>query len=427
MHHAGQPDDIGRVKPDGRLIQHVQDAGRAVADGTGELHPLSLASGEGGGSPVQRQIPQPQIEQPFCHGLKRFADAFRHGTHLFRERRGDASDPFRQIQERHPARLIERDAPKLRRSCCLGETGASAVRADLFLQKLFHTLHALFILDFCQGVFHGIDCIVIGKIELACLVGFFGFIEDVLLLRRTIVHDVFFLLGQIPEGHVGAHAHFPADIGHQRPHQGVPGGDSPFVDCQRLVGHKGGAVHSADGACAVAGAAGSLAVEGKLLRRRCVEVDAALRTDQLLLRGDRQGGLVVVSVWAPVACKPGIHQAEAVEKLSACAEGAADARDSRPLVEGEGSRHVQNIIHVGFGSLGHTPPGIRGKGIQISPGSFGVEDAQGEGRFAGSGHAGDADDLPQRNVCVYVFQIVDPRAADQHFIDHEGHLPLWLL
>ena len=156
-------------------------------------------------------------------------------------------------------------------------------------------------------------------------------------------------------------------------------------------------------------------------------MDAALRTDQLLLRGDRQGGLVVVSVWAPVACKPGIHQAEAVEKLSACTEGAADARDSRPLVEGEGSRHVQNVIYVGFGSLGHTPPGIRGKGIQISPGSFGVENAQGEGRFARSGHAGDADDLPQRNVCVYVFQIVDPRAADQHFIDHEGHLPLWLL
>ena len=348
------------------------------------MHPLSFARGEGGGSPVQRQISQPQIEKPFCRGLERLADAFRHGTHFFRERRGDSSDPFRQIQERHPACLIERDAPQFWSSCRLGETGTAAVRADIFFQKFFYTLHALFIFDFCQSVFYSIDCIIIGKIQLACLVGFFCFIEDVFLLRRTVVHDLFFLLSQITEGHVGANAHFPAYICHQRPHQRVPRGDSAFVDCKGVIGYEGGAVHSPDGSCAVAGAAGALTVKSQFFCGRRVEAGAAFGADQLLLRGDRQGGLVVVSVWTSVAGKPGIHQAEAVEKLSAGAEGAADTRDSRPLVECQGSGDIQNIIHISFCRLSHAASCVRGKGIQVSPGSFGVEDTQGEGRFSGA-------------------------------------------
>ena len=239
-----------------------------------------------------------------------------------------------------------------------------------------------------------------------------------LLLRGTIVYDLFFLFGQFAEGHICAHAHRPADVCHQGPHQRVPGSDGALVDGERFVGHKGRAVHCADSPRAVAGAAGALAVEGEFFCGRRIKVSAAFRAGQLLTRRDSKCGRVIVSVRAPVAGKPGVHEAETVEELGPCAECAADPGDSRALVEGKGSGDIQNVVHVSLRRLGHAPPCISGEGVQISPGAFRVEDTQGEGRFAGAGYTGDADDLPERDVHVNVFQIVDPRAADQHFIDH---------
>ena len=49
VHHAGKPHDIRRVQTDRRLVEHIEDAGRAVAHGAGELHALPLAGGESGG------------------------------------------------------------------------------------------------------------------------------------------------------------------------------------------------------------------------------------------------------------------------------------------------------------------------------------------------------------------------------------------
>ena len=46
------------MEADGRFVQHVQDAGRAVADGPRQLHPLALPRGQGGGGTVQRQVRQ---------------------------------------------------------------------------------------------------------------------------------------------------------------------------------------------------------------------------------------------------------------------------------------------------------------------------------------------------------------------------------
>ena len=46
VHDAVQAHDVGGVQPDGRLVQHVQNAGGAVAHGAGQLHPLALAGGK---------------------------------------------------------------------------------------------------------------------------------------------------------------------------------------------------------------------------------------------------------------------------------------------------------------------------------------------------------------------------------------------
>ena len=58
VHHTGQTHDVRRMQADGRLIQHIEHAGGAVADGPGQLHPLALTGGKGRGRAVKRQITQ---------------------------------------------------------------------------------------------------------------------------------------------------------------------------------------------------------------------------------------------------------------------------------------------------------------------------------------------------------------------------------
>ena len=59
VHDAGQAHDVGRVQADGRLVQHVEHAGGAVADRAGQLHALALTGGEGGRGAVQGEVIQP--------------------------------------------------------------------------------------------------------------------------------------------------------------------------------------------------------------------------------------------------------------------------------------------------------------------------------------------------------------------------------
>ena len=58
VHHSGEAHDVGRVQTDARLIEHIEHAGRAVAHGAGQLHPLALTGGKGRGRAVKRQITQ---------------------------------------------------------------------------------------------------------------------------------------------------------------------------------------------------------------------------------------------------------------------------------------------------------------------------------------------------------------------------------
>ena len=85
VHHSGEAHDVGRVQADGRLIQHIEHAGRAVAHGAGQLHPLPLAGGERRRGAVERQVAEPQVQQPPRRARKSLADALRHGAHLLRQ------------------------------------------------------------------------------------------------------------------------------------------------------------------------------------------------------------------------------------------------------------------------------------------------------------------------------------------------------
>ena len=56
VHHTGKPHNIGGMQTDGGFVQYIENAGGAVADGTGKLHPLALSGGECGCRTVKRQI-----------------------------------------------------------------------------------------------------------------------------------------------------------------------------------------------------------------------------------------------------------------------------------------------------------------------------------------------------------------------------------
>ena len=73
VHHPGQAHNIGRVQTDGRLVQHIENARCAVADGAGQLHPLALAGGERrrrSGPASDSPVPDPSAAWP-CFGMPR--------------------------------------------------------------------------------------------------------------------------------------------------------------------------------------------------------------------------------------------------------------------------------------------------------------------------------------------------------------------
>ena len=117
-------------------------------------------------------------------------------------------------------------------------------------------------------------------------------------------------------------------------------------------------------------------------------------------------------VGAAVAGQAGVHQPQAVEQLRPRAEGAADSRHAGPLVEGQGRRDIQHLVHIRPGRLGHPAAGVGGQGLQIPPGALGIQNPKCQRGFSRAGYPGDADDLVQLNFYVNIFQIVDSGAPD---------------
>ena len=233
-----------------------------------------------------------------------------------------------------------------------------------------------------------------------------------LFLCRPIVHNFFFLICKLRKRDVRPYAHGPADVGHQRPHERIPGSNGPLVNGQGFIRHKRSEVYFLHHPCPPAGPAGALTVKGQFLSRRTIEMLPAYRADQFLLSSYRQGWRVVVAIGTAVAGKSGEHKPEAVQQFRTGAEGAADPGYPWPLSQGQGSRNVKNFIYLRFRGLGHPPPGVGGKGLQVTAGAFCIEDAQSQGRFPGTGNPGDSYNLIQGDIYIYIFQIVDFGATD---------------
>ena len=210
-----------------------------------------------------------------------------------------------------------------------------AVRTRLFLQEFRHPFHAFFVLHMGQGIFHSVYSVKVRKIHFPGQILGLVMVQHVVFIGSPVEHQIFFLVRQVPEGHVRTDTQIiPGNILHKGPHEALPGSHGPFVNGQGIVGHQSRFVHSPADARTLAGLAGTPAVEGQVLCPRTIKMDAAHGTDQLLLCSHIERGGYVMAIRAAVAGQPGKHKAQAVQQLRAGAEGAADARDPGTLTQG---------------------------------------------------------------------------------------------
>ena len=117
---------------------------------------------------------------------------------------------------------------------------------------------------------------------------------------------------------------------------------------------------------ALTGRAGAAAVEGEVLCPGRLNLRPAFGADNWLHGGDGKGGLDVMTVGASVACQAREHETQAVEQFAHCAEGAADAGHTGPLVQCERSGHVTHVVHIGAFGLRHASARVGGKGFEVA-------------------------------------------------------------
>ena len=219
FHDTDQPLDVGRMQPNRRLIQHIDDSCCTISDTSGQLHTLTLSRGKSRTCPVEAKVRQAQFKQTAGRVEVRLADALTHRAHLFREPCRNTPHPLVELTQRHLTCLGQIDATDKGSERLTIKPCAVAIRTEVLLQELFDTLHAFIVLDLRQRVFHGINCIIIGEIHLGRHFRRLTLIYNVFLHSRPMIDDVFFFRSQILERNIRAHSHGAANIHHQGPHQ----------------------------------------------------------------------------------------------------------------------------------------------------------------------------------------------------------------
>ena len=411
-HHAKEAFDICRVQADRRLVEHIEDAGRAVAHGTGQLHALPLAGRERGAGAVEREIPQAKLHKAARHIEERLADVARHGLHRLGQLLRHIAHPHDSIVERKRTCLGQRQAAHARSPRTLGQSCARAVAACSLMQEFCHACQAFFVLGLGQGVLHRVHGVVIGEVELGEIVARLGVIQDMLLHGRTVEDDVTLRSRELVERHVGAHAHRACDLLHEVPHKAAPGLDRALVDGERLVGHQARKVHLAHHARATAGGAGAAGVEREVLGVGCVKVVAARGAGDGLAGRHierRRAAGPAMRAYVPGAARE--QKSQAVEQLGHRAEGRAHTRHGRTLVQRKRRGHMQHLVNAGTTRLREATACVGGERLEVAPAAFRVEHAERQRALARARHAGHAYKLAQRNVDVDVFEVVHPGPA----------------
>ena len=290
------------------------------------------------------------------------------------------------------------------------------MRADVCLQEPGHPCEALLVLDFRERVEHGILRAVVCEVELGGHLSVLGAVENMFLDHRPVEDRLNLPGGQLPERHIGTHAHRPADIHHQRPHERVPRSHRALLDGQGRVGDIGGLIGDAHDARAVAMRARAIAVERERFGSGKLHLGPADRTVQWRHAGDVHRRLLAVPVGAEVAAQAREHQAHMIKQLGRGPEGAAYVGDARTLVQRYRRRHMLHAVHLGVRRRGHAAAGIGRKGLQITARPFGIQHPERERTLARTRNPRYRDLLPEGDFHVYILEVVNPGSTHLYLV-----------
>ena len=165
-HDAQKAIDVGRVQADGGLVEHIEHTGGLVAHGARELDALALAGRERGARAVKTQVAQAQIHETGSGSPERIADGRRHGPHRGRQRPRHLGDPAHKLGERHRVRVGKPDARHARDAGRFRKARAAAVLARPLYQEARDALQALLVLSLGERVFHRVDGVEVGEVQL---------------------------------------------------------------------------------------------------------------------------------------------------------------------------------------------------------------------------------------------------------------------
>ena len=124
----------------------------------------------------------------------------------------------------------------------------------------------------------------------------------------------------------------------------------------------------------------------------------------------RRAGIRVVGL-----AQGGIENAKVIEDLGGRGDGGAGVRLRTALFDGDRRGEALDEVDVRFFQLIEKLPGVGGKAFDIAALALGVEGVESQGRFAGSGHPGDDDELIAWNLDVEVFEVM---LAGANNLDH---------
>ena len=136
-----------------------------------------------------------------------------------------------------------------------------------------------------------------------------------------------------------------------------------------------------------------------------------------LLHGLAGDGVAALGAVGPADA--GEEQAQVVVDFGHGADGGAGVVGDALLVDGDGGREALDVVHVGLVHAAEELAGVGGKGLDITALALGVDGVEGQAALAGTGDAGDNDELIPRDRDVDILEVVLASALDvDRFLGH---------
>src|SRR5690606_11091475 len=107
------------------------------------------------------------------------------------------------------------------------------------------------------------------------------------------------------------------------------------------------------------------------------------------------------------------------------AHGGARVVRGRLLLDRDRRAQALDVVDVGFFHHAEELPGVRGQRLDVAALAFGVDRVERQRRLAGTGQAGDHDQLVARQLDVDVLQVVGTGTAYADVVQRHGKSGGW--